>query len=122
MRAALEGVAFSLRQALEALEKTGLQAPELLLGGGGASYAPWRQLLASVLQRPLRVLSDANVSATGATLLGGMAIGAYSSDLDAGVPGVGRNHVEELVEPAEDQEAYAEAYFRYAESYPRRKG
>ena len=122
MRAALEGVAFSLRQALEALEKTGLQAPELLLGGGGASYALWRQLLASVLQRPLRVLPDANVSATGATLLGGMAIGAYSSDLDAGVPGVARNHVEELVEPAEDQEAYAEAYFRYAESYPRRKG
>ncbi len=122
LRAALEGVAFSLRQALEALEKTGLQAPELLLGGGGASYALWRQLLASVLQRPLRVLSDANVSATGAALLGGMAVGAYSSDLDARVPGVARNHVVEVVEPAEDQEAYAEAYLRYAESYPPRTG
>jgi xylulokinase len=121
MRAALEGVAFSLRQALEALEETGLRTPELLLGGGGTSHALWRQLLASVLQRPLRVLSDANVSATGAALLGGMSIGAYSPDLDAGVPGVARKHVE-VVEPAEDQEAYADAYLRYAEAYPRRRG
>ncbi len=118
MRAALEGVAFSLRQALEALEKTGLRAPELLLGGGGASYALYRQLLASVLRRPLRVLPDANVSATGAALLGAMAVGAYPSDPDAGPPGAARNRVEEVVDPAEDQEAYEEAYQRYARSYP----
>ncbi|MDQ4128833.1 MAG: xylulokinase [Actinomycetota bacterium] len=120
MRAALEGVAFSLRQALEALEKTGLRAPELLLGGGGASYELYRQLLASVLRRPLRVLSDANVSATGAALLGGRAVGAFASDLDAKVPGAARDDVQDVVEPAEDQEAYEEAYLRYARSYPSR--
>ncbi|MDP9485608.1 MAG: xylulokinase [Actinomycetota bacterium] len=119
MRAALEGVGFSLRQALEALEKTGLRAPELLLGGGGASYALYRQLLASVLRRPLRVLPDANVSATGAAILGGMAVGAYPSDLDAELPGAARDPAEEeVVEPAEDQEAYEEAYRRYEQSYP----
>jgi xylulokinase len=121
MRAALEGVAFSLQQALEALEETGLRTHELLLGGGGTSHALWRQLLASVLQRPLRVLSDANVSATGAARLGALAIGAHSSDLDAGMTRTARDHVE-VVEPAEDQEAYADAYLRYAEAYPRRKG
>jgi len=121
LRAALEGVAFSLRQALEALEKTGLRAPELLLGGGGASHALWRQLLASVLRRPLRVLPDANLSATGAALLGGMATGAYPSDLDPKTLGAATDRVE-VVEPAEDQEAYEEAYMRYAQSYPRRTG
>ncbi len=121
MRAALEGVAFSLRQALEALEKTGLQAPELLLAGGGASHPLWRQLLASVLQRPLLVLPDANVSAIGAALLGGMAIGTYSSDLDAEGLGLATDHVG-VVEPGEDQEAYAPAYLRYAEVYPGRAG
>jgi len=121
MRAALEGVAFSLQQALEALEETGLRTHELLLGGGGTSHALWRQLLASVLQRPLRVLSDANVSATGAARLGALAIGAHSSDLDAGMTRTARDHIE-VVEPAEDQEAYADAYLRYAEAYPRRKG
>jgi sugar (pentulose or hexulose) kinase len=50
-------------------------------------------------------------------VLGGMAIGAYSSDLDAGVPGVARNDVD-VVDPDQDQEAY----LRYTESYPRRTG
>ena len=121
MRAALEGVAFSLRQGLEALEKTGVHAPELLLGGGGASHPLWRQLLASVLRRPLRVLPDANVSATGAALLGGMAVGAYSSHPEAGARGAARDPVG-VIEPDENQEAYEEAYLRYVDSYPRHTG
>jgi xylulokinase len=116
MRAALEGVAFALRQALGALEETGVQAPELLLAGGGTSHPLWRQLLASVLQRTLLVLPDANVSAIGAALLSGVAVGAYS-DRDVEVLGLATNLVE-AVEPEEDEGAYAEAYQRYAESYP----
>ncbi len=116
MRAALEGVAFALRQALDALEETGVQAPGLLLAGGGTSHPLWRQLLASVLKRPLLVLPDANVSAIGAALLGGVAVGAYS-DRDVGVLGLARNLVE-VVEPEEDEGAYAEAYQRYEEAYP----
>ena len=39
LRAALEGVAFALREGLEALEDLGVTAPELRLAGGGASGA-----------------------------------------------------------------------------------
>src|ERR671921_25812 len=56
LRAALEGVAFALREAIEALEEQGTIAPELRLAGGGTggdSGEPWRQLLADVLGRPL---------------------------------------------------------------------
>ncbi len=120
MRAALEGVAFALRQALDALERTGVRAPELLLGGGGASHPLWRQLLASVLGRPLLVLPDANVSAIGAALLSGLAIGAYS-DCDVEALDLATNHVE-AIEPEEDNEAYAEAYLRYVELYACRTG
>ena len=116
MRAALEGVAFALRQALDALEETGVQAPELLLAGGGTSHPLWRQLLANVLKRPLLVLPDANVSAIGAALLSGLAVGAYS-DRDVEVLGLATNRLE-AVEPEKDEGAYAEAYRRYAESYP----
>lgn len=120
MRAALEGVAFALRQALDALEKTGVRAPELLLGGGGTSHPLWRQLLANVLKRRLLVLPDANVSAIGAALLSGVAVGAYS-DRDVEALGLATNRVE-AVEPEEDNEAYAEAYLRYAELYASRTG
>ena len=49
LRAAFEGVAFALREGLEALEEAGVQAPELKIAGGGALRASWRQLLADVL-------------------------------------------------------------------------
>ena len=120
MRAALEGVAFALRQALEALEETGVRAPELLLGGGGTAHPLWKQLLASVLERPLLVLPDANVSAIGAALLSGVAVGTYS-DRDVEALGLATNRVD-AVEPEEDKEAYEEAYLRYAELYARRTG
>ncbi len=120
MRAALEGVAFALRQGLDALEKTGVLAPELLLGGGGTSNPLWRQLLADVLERPLRVLPDANVSAIGAALLGELAVGAHS-DRDVETLGVATDHMEEI-KPEAEGEAYSEAYGQYAELYARRSG
>ena len=93
----------------------------MLLGVGGTSHPLWRQLLASVLERPLRVLPDAIVSAIGAALLGGMAVGAYPSHADDGEPRSARDHAE-VIEPGKDQKAYAEAFLRYVDSYPRRAG
>src|SRR5918993_2731390 len=46
LRAALEGVAFALREGLEALEDLGGATPEVRLAGGGAGKEPWRRLLA----------------------------------------------------------------------------
>ena len=71
-------------------------------------------MLASVLERPLLVLPAANVSAIGAALLSGVAVGAYS-DRDVEALGLATNRIE-TVEPEEDEEAYAEAYWRYAEA------
>src|SRR5215216_702258 len=91
MRAALEGVAFALREGLEALEDLGVSATELRLAGGGASGAsgesgdPWRRLLADVLGHPLRLLPDeisSVASARGAAFLAGLASGVYSSAED----------------------------------------
>lgn len=118
MRASLEGVAFAMRQALEALEKTGVQTSELFLGGGGTSNPLWKQMLASVLGRRLLVLPDANVSAIEAALLGGLAVEAYS-DRDIEALGLARNY-EEKIESETDKEVYDEAYRRYTELYARR--
>jgi xylulokinase len=74
LRAALEGVAFCLRDALEALPGASA-ATELRLAGGGSTSQPWRELLADALGRPLRAIDVSAASARGAALLGGIAAG-----------------------------------------------
>ncbi|NEQ21924.1 MAG: xylulokinase [Microcoleus sp. SIO2G3] len=82
MRAALEGVAFALRQGLEALEATGITATELRLAGGGTLEIPWKQLLADVFQIPLYATTVVAASARGAALLAGIGIGIYADAND----------------------------------------
>jgi xylulokinase len=126
LRAALEGVAFALREGLEALEDLGISAPGLRLAGGGASEDrgssgnPWRQLLADVLGRPLWLLPDeisSVASARGAALLAGLASGVYSSAEEtlSRTPGPARS-----IRPG--GEDYGSAYQRYKELYPRLYG
>jgi xylulokinase len=117
LRAALEGVAFALREGLEALEEAGVEVPELRLAGGGSVDDPWQQLLADVLGSPLRVLPGAVgavASARGAALLAGTASGVYRSQEDvlALAPDPDRS-----VQPG-DASDYEAAYARYRELYP----
>jgi xylulokinase len=114
-RAALEGVAFSLRDGLVALEATGIKAPVLLLAGGGTLEAAWRQLLADVLGRPLEALSVPAASARGAALLAGIASGCYP-DAEATLaiaPSATRCAEPQPADRLED------AWERYRSAYPR---
>jgi xylulokinase len=123
LRAALEGVAFALREALEALEDLGTIAPELRLAGGGTggdSGEPWRQLLADVLGRPLWRLPDeisSVASARGAAFLAGLASGIYPAAEDT-LPLT--PEPESRILPGET--TYEAAYERYTELYPRLYG
>lgn len=114
LRSALEGVAFALREGLEALEATGLEISELRLAGGGSLEPAWRQLLADILGRPLLVLPDPGVSARGAALLAGIACGVYSS-VSATIPLA--PGVTLVAEPGEESEIYDEPYSRYLSGY-----
>jgi xylulokinase len=121
LRAAFEGVAFALREGLEALEEAGVQAPEIRLAGGGVLNAPWRSLLADVIGRPLGLLRSSvapNASARGAALLAGLACGAYASVEETLLIAP---EVRETVLPREDGR-YEAAYVRYMELYPRLRG
>jgi xylulokinase len=79
LRSALEGVAFAIRDALDALlgePLSGEQAPPYLrLAGGGTLVADWRQLLADVLGMPLYAVDMPAASGRGAALLGAVAAG-----------------------------------------------
>jgi xylulokinase len=73
LRAAVEGVSYSLRDGLERLEESPGRFQALWLSGGSTRWPAWQQLLADVLGRPLGV-TDAD-SPRGAALLAAIAIG-----------------------------------------------
>jgi xylulokinase len=107
MKAALEGVAFALRDAMEALEATGIPIADLRLSGGGAANQPWRQMLADVLGKRLFAAGSAAGAARGAALLAGLAAGTYRSATEAATLAP---RYDLVAEPGADREAYSTLY------------
>jgi xylulokinase len=118
MRAALEGVAFSLKQGIEALEATDVTVTKLRLAGGGTLERDWQQLLADVLRVPLYTTTVVAASARGAALLAGIGIGVYN-DAKATL------HLTPTptlaATPNSDESALLEAWRRYQNLYPQLK-
>jgi xylulokinase len=82
--AVMEGVAFSARWVLEALEASGGFRPEVLQAGGGGMQADgWCQLRADALGRPLRRMAARHAAALGAAVCAGVGCGAMPSLAEA---------------------------------------
>jgi xylulokinase len=77
LRSALEGTAFAIRDALDAL-LADHRPQRLRLAGGGSLAAAWRQLIADVLGLPLYAVDVPAASGRGAALLGAHAAGLLS--------------------------------------------
>jgi xylulokinase len=85
LRSALEGTAFAIRDALDALLGPSGPAPARLRLAGGGTLAPgWRQLLADVLGVPLYAVEVPAASGRGAALLGAIAAGRLGFEDCAG--------------------------------------
>jgi xylulokinase len=76
LHAALEGVAFGIRVAFEALP-TANTTTVLRLAGGGSEHLAWRQMLADILKRDLLTVDTSAASVRGAALLAGIASGIW---------------------------------------------
>ncbi len=111
-RAALEGVAFAVRDGLQALRKAGIHPSTLRLAGGGTQRSFWRQLLADTLREPLQVSSVTNASARGAAFLAALATGTRADALPVAALG-------EPVEPDALHPDLEEAYLRFQDLYGR---
>ena len=77
VRAVMEGVAYSLLDCLESFG--GEQLRELSLVGGGANSGVWPQIVADVLNLPLRICRPGN-SAHGVALAAGIAGGGFAKE------------------------------------------
>ena len=83
-RAVMEGVAFSVRWAFEALQHSASRTIEVAnIGGGGARSDTWSQIKADALGFPLRRTAVQDSAALGAAILAGVGSGAMPSLQDA---------------------------------------
>ncbi len=78
-QAALEGVAFALRDSVEVARSLGLRVDKSMLCGGGAKSPLWRKILANVLNMELSVPVSEQGPGMGGAMLAMVACGEYES-------------------------------------------
>lgn len=79
-RAAIEAVAYQVRDVFDAMEHdAGVALPQLLADGGATKNALLMQFQADILGRPVAASAAAEVSALGAAWLAGLATGFWKS-------------------------------------------
>lgn len=110
-RAVLEGVAYQVCENLAVTAEIGGPAAQVILFGGGAKSALWRQIIAAVLGRPVSWTQTVETASLGAAMLAGLACGAFATPDEAR----GRMRQPTAVEEPRpsDVATYAETYERY---------
>lgn len=113
LRAALEGVAFAVRDSLEVTVVPENPPPRLWLAGGGTTDPAWRQMLADILAYPISAVDVSAASGLGAAMLAARAAGLG----DQGTAQAGRASAPRPVaEPGRIRPGiYEERYRRYRE-------
>jgi xylulokinase len=119
IRAILEGVAFSLRDAFTIFGEIEVPAKTIRLGGGGARSTLWRQIQADVYGQRVEIVEAEEGAAYGAAILAGVGAKAWPS-VDVACDAVVR--VAENVSPnSEDSLVMQKAYAVYRRIYPAMK-
>ena len=115
-RAVLEGVAFSMKDCFELLERAGLPTvSQVRIAGGGAKSGLWRKIVASVLNVEIVTVNSTEGAAFGAALLAGVGEGAWpnvEAACDASIAVTGSDRPE-----ADWVAAYDTAHARYRGLY-----
>lgn len=115
IRAAMEGVALSLRHNIEVAESAGAKVDLLRAMGGSANSLLWTQIKADVTGKPVEVPSSDTATTLGAALLAGVGIGLYDGYTEAVKKTVRntRSHVPNEI----NREVYNQRYRDYLQLY-----
>lgn len=115
-QAMLEGVAFGLRDSMEAAKSTGLHPERSKICGGGAKSSLWRKIIANVMNMKIDRIESEEGSGYGAAILAAVGCGAFSSVEEA----AGRLVKITDTEEPDPQLAgkYEEKYQKYRKLYP----
>ncbi|WP_104087507.1 FGGY-family carbohydrate kinase [Cryobacterium sp. N19] len=116
VRAALEGVAFNLRQIRDASPDNVERASLIRASGGPTAMHVWNSIKADVLNTPLAIMEEKDSAALGAAILAVVGSGLFPSPA-AAMSAMTR--IEYVVEPNLQTAArYEAAYQRYSTIYP----
>ena len=114
--AVLEGVAFALRDCLEAAKKNGIEAKKTKLCGGGAKSPLWRKIVANVMNMPVEIPQTEQGPSYGGAMLAMVGCGEYASVKEAAEKIV---KVKETVYPDQKlAELYQKRYDVFKKLYP----
>ncbi len=115
-RAVLEGVAFGLRDNLDAMKAAGFDdVRQIRASGGGTASLVWRQILADVLGAEIVATSTTEGAAYGAAMLAAVGTGWFGDVPDACDRWI---TVGSVTAPGPDSAAYDGPYDRYRRLYP----
>ncbi len=96
-RATLEGIAYQVRDVVEAMgAEANLQIPRLRVDGGGTANAFLMQFQADILGIPIQVAAVAETTALGAAYLAGLAVGLWRDTTEI----AGHWHAAKIYEPS----------------------
>jgi xylulokinase len=79
IRSVMDGVAFSLKNALDIILEMGIPVNEVRASGGGGKSKLWRQIQADVFGTPICTVNSSEGPALGVALLAGVGAGIYKS-------------------------------------------
>jgi xylulokinase len=82
-RAILEGIASQIRANLAVTEEVGGLVDRVIVFGGGAKSALWREIIGDVLGRPLAWTRTVETACLGAAMLAGLGCGLFGSAIEA---------------------------------------
>ena len=115
LRAAYEGVAYSLKHNLEVAEQAGAKVKELHAMGGAANSHTWTQIKADITGKRIVVPATDTATTFGAAILAGVATGVYKSFEDAVAYSISINRIHDP--NLELEKIYNRGYEQYLAIY-----
>lgn len=119
-RAVLEGISYSLYDAMNVILSLGVDVDRFLLSGGGTKSPLWQHILADVFNRPMCISNISEQAALGAAKLAMVAAGEYTSieEVCDALP----IQVDNIIVPNnENHMIYKECYERFTACYKNNK-
>ena len=117
LRATVEGATFALKYGIDELAGLGLAADEIVLTGGGANSAAWRQIVADITSLPVAVLDQNEGAGFGAALQALWALERQQNSsqtiAETSAPHIQYNDSQRATPDAARANSYAGVYQRY---------